>query len=119
MGHATELALCAPFFSPRGRPSTIMILHGEAWRQIVNPVTPAIHSSGTALTARATCLTPLPSEPPHIHIEQGDSVAKFWLGRVSVAESRGFRSHQLNQLRALLIEHRAIFLEAWNAHFGR
>jgi hypothetical protein len=38
---------------------------------------------------------------------------------VSLAESRGFRSHQLNRLRAMVIEHRATFLEAWDAHFGR
>ncbi len=59
------------------------------------------------------------SEPPHIHVEHGDNVAKFWLEPVSLAESRGFRSHQLNRLRAMVIEHRATFLEAWDAHFGR
>ena len=59
------------------------------------------------------------SEPPHIHVEHGDNVAKFWLDPVSVAQSRGFRSHQLNRLRLLVIENRAMFLEAWNAHFGR
>src|SRR5882757_10333220 len=32
------------------------------------------------------------SEPPHIHVEHGDNVAKFWLEPVSLAESRGFRS---------------------------
>jgi hypothetical protein len=58
------------------------------------------------------------SEPRHIHVEHGDSVAKFWLEPVSLAESRGFRSHQINRLRALVIEHRVTFLEAWNAHFG-
>ena len=59
------------------------------------------------------------SEPPHIHVEQGDSVAKFWLNPVNLAESRGFRAHELNRLRVLVIEHRTAFAEAWNAHFGR
>jgi len=59
------------------------------------------------------------SDPPHIHVEHGDDIAKFWLDPVSVAESRGFRSHQLNRLRLLVIENRAMFLEAWNVHFGR
>ncbi|MFL4986114.1 MAG: DUF4160 domain-containing protein [Xanthobacteraceae bacterium] len=31
------------------------------------------------------------SEPAHVHIEHGDSIAKFWLNPVSLAESRGFR----------------------------
>jgi hypothetical protein len=59
------------------------------------------------------------SEPPHIHVEHGDSIAKFWLDPVSLAESRGFRIHELNRVRLLVIEHRVRFLEAWNAHFRR
>jgi hypothetical protein len=59
------------------------------------------------------------SEPPHIDVEHGDNVAKFWLNPVRLAESRGFRSHELNRLRAIVIERRGSFLEAWNAHFGR
>jgi hypothetical protein len=59
------------------------------------------------------------SEPPHIHVEHGDNVAKFWLQPVSLAESHGFRIHELNRLRLLVIEQRLNFLEAWNAYFGR
>lgn len=59
------------------------------------------------------------SEPPRIHVEHGDKVAKFWLMPVSVAESHGFRSHELNRLRAMVIEDRERFLEAWNGYFGR
>ena len=53
------------------------------------------------------------SESPHIHIEHGD-----WLPNLGWT-SHGFRSHELNRVRALVIEHRVTFLEAWNAHFGR
>jgi len=59
------------------------------------------------------------SEPPHIHVEHGNNVAKFWLQPVSLAESHGFRIHELNRLRLLVIEHRLKFVEAWNARFGR
>lgn len=58
------------------------------------------------------------SEPPHIHIERGDDIAKYWLDPVSLARSRGFRAHELNRLRALVTEHRVTFMEAWNVHFG-
>ena len=58
------------------------------------------------------------SEPPHIHIERDQSTAKFWLDPVQLARSRGFRSHELNRIRALVIEHRIVFKEAWNGHFG-
>jgi hypothetical protein len=59
------------------------------------------------------------SEPPHIHVEHDDKVAKFWLDPVGLAESYGFRPHEVNRVRALVIEHRLSFLEAWNAHFAR
>lgn len=58
------------------------------------------------------------NEPPHIHVERGDDVAKYWLTPVQLAESHGFRSHELNRVRAMVIEHRTTFLEAWHAHFG-
>jgi hypothetical protein len=41
------------------------------------------------------------------------------LDPVDLAESHGFRAHELNRLRALVIEHRLNLVEAWNAHFGR
>jgi hypothetical protein len=46
------------------------------------------------------------TEPPHIHVERGDDVAKFWL-------------HELNRVRLLVIEYRLELLEAWNAYFSR
>ena len=58
-------------------------------------------------------------EPPHIHVERNDEIAKFWLDPVTFAHSRGLRSHELNRMRLLVIENRKIFLEAWNVHFGR
>jgi len=58
------------------------------------------------------------NEPPHVHVERGDDVAKYWISPVQLAESHGFRSHEVNRLRVLVIEHRNIFLEAGYAHFG-
>ena len=52
------------------------------------------------------------------HIEHGDKVAKYWLNPIELAESEGFRSHELTRVRALVIEHRALFLEKWDEHFG-
>lgn len=57
-------------------------------------------------------------EPPHVHVERGDEVAKYWLSPVQLAESHGFRSHELKRVRLLVIEHREILLEAWHGHFG-
>ena len=57
-------------------------------------------------------------EPPHIHVEHGDNVAEFWLSPVQLAESHGFRSHDLNRLRIKIMEHQTRFLEAWDDHFS-
>ncbi len=59
------------------------------------------------------------NEPPHIHIEVGENVAKYWLNPVGLAMNDGFRSHELTKLRLLVIEHRIKLQEAWNAHFSR
>ena len=59
------------------------------------------------------------NEPPHIHIEAGKNVAKYWLNPVGLAMNDGFRSHELTKLRLLVIEHRIKLQEAWNAHFSR
>jgi len=58
------------------------------------------------------------AEPQHIHVERDQSTAKFWLDPVQLAGSRNFRSHELNRLRAMVIEHRTAFREAWHEHFG-
>ena len=34
------------------------------------------------------------SEPPHIHVQSGRCLAKFWLGPVNLCTSVGFRGHE-------------------------
>ncbi len=58
------------------------------------------------------------NEPPHIHIEHGDNVAKFWLNPINLASSYGFRSHELAKIRAIIAEHSVLFLEKWHEFFG-
>lgn len=57
-------------------------------------------------------------EPPHVHIEYGNKVAKYWLDPVELASNQGFRAHELGRLRALVAQHRATFRKAWHDHFG-
>jgi hypothetical protein len=57
-------------------------------------------------------------EPSHVHVEHGDNVAKYWLAPVRLASSSGFRPHELKRIRVLVMEHRALFEEAWYAYFG-
>jgi hypothetical protein len=58
------------------------------------------------------------TEPPHIHIEQAERVAKFWLNPVSLVMSRGFRSNELPELQRIVQENLATLMEKWNEHFG-
>ena len=58
-------------------------------------------------------------EPPHIHVAHAGRYAKFWLDSVTLASSRGFRSHELTTIRQLVEENREFFLEKWNAYFSR
>lgn len=57
-------------------------------------------------------------EPAHIHVEQAERYAKFWLAPVALASSHGFRSAELAELRQLVVAHRQHFQEAWDEHFG-
>ncbi|RME75203.1 MAG: DUF4160 domain-containing protein [Chloroflexi bacterium] len=58
-------------------------------------------------------------EPPHVHIQRDNIIAKFWLEPVSLAKGGGFKAHELNQLARLVEAHRKEFLEKWNEFFGR
>lgn len=58
------------------------------------------------------------NEPPHIHVEHGDNVAKFWLTQVNLASSYGFRSHELAKIRVMVAEHSGLFLEKWHEFFS-
>ena len=52
-------------------------------------------------------------EPRHIHIEQAERYAKFWLEPIELAEARGFRGAQFRELYAIIEENREKFIIAW------
>lgn len=58
-----------------------------------------------------------PREPPHVHVTAGDKVAKFWLEPVELQSSKRFRAHEINQVRKMVEQHAAQFLEAWHDYF--
>ena len=59
------------------------------------------------------------NEPPHIHVEQAERFAKFWLNPVALVKSRGFRSGELSELQKMVEENRDTLLEKWDEHFSR
>lgn len=57
-------------------------------------------------------------EPPHIHVERDDNVAKFWLDPVRLQNSGGFSRIEINRMARIVDSHRRLLLEAWNEYFG-
>jgi hypothetical protein len=57
------------------------------------------------------------NEPPHIHIERDDDIAKLWLKPVRLQRSGGFGRAEIAKLTALVTERQDELLEAWNAYF--
>ena len=57
-------------------------------------------------------------EPPHVHVEREDNVAKFWLDPVTLQSSGGFSRVEINRIANVVNRHKASLLEAWNEFFG-
>ena len=57
-------------------------------------------------------------EPPHIHVEQAERYAKLWLGPVSIARAKGFRSSELTDILQIVQNNRQLFEERWHEYFG-
>ncbi len=60
-----------------------------------------------------------PNEPPHVHVDKGDSSAKVWVESGDLARNHGFAAHELRGILALVSEHREQLLEAWHGYFGK
>jgi Domain of unknown function (DUF4160) len=56
-------------------------------------------------------------EPPHIHVAHAGRYAKFWLAPVSIADARGFRAHEITEIREIVVENAQFFLERWHEYF--
>ncbi|MGD0970550.1 MAG: DUF4160 domain-containing protein [Desulfobaccales bacterium] len=55
---------------------------------------------------------------PHIHVESGDSYAKFWLKPVSMGKSFGYRPVELTMIRKIVESHEDLFWEKWHEYFA-
>jgi hypothetical protein len=57
------------------------------------------------------------NEPPHVHVERDDKVAKFWLDPVRLQSSKGVSGKELNRIRKLVEENQERFQRRWNEYF--
>ena len=58
------------------------------------------------------------TEPPHIHVQEGKRLAKFWLEPVSLSWSTGFRGHELSEIERTVSEQKEKLKEAWDEFFS-
>lgn len=59
-------------------------------------------------------------EPPHIHVERAENLAKFWITPdVVLARNTGFRTHEIAEIRRIAVENRDNILVKWYEHFSR
>ena len=56
-------------------------------------------------------------EPPHVHVERDDKVAKFWLTPVRLHRSGGFSRREINQIQNLVEENVEALIRSWNEYF--
>jgi hypothetical protein len=56
-------------------------------------------------------------EPPHVHVQRERKLGKFWLDRVSVADSKRFAPSELREIERIVVQRRREFLEAWHDFF--
>lgn len=59
------------------------------------------------------------NEPPHVHVEKGGAVGKWWLNPIRPAGMDGFKPPQLKRIHSILTQHQAVLLEGWNEHQNR
>ncbi len=56
-------------------------------------------------------------EPPHIHVERDDRIAKFWLDPIQLQWSGGFIRAEIAEIQRTIDGRRERLLEAWHAYF--
>ena len=59
------------------------------------------------------------SEPPHVHVQRENAMAKFWLDPLRYDHSIAFRPVELRRIQAIIEENLDTILESWNEYFGR
>jgi hypothetical protein len=59
------------------------------------------------------------AEAKHVHVRRERMNCKFWLDPIALAGNDGFSAHELNRIRALIVENRKAILEAWDEHCGK
>lgn len=58
------------------------------------------------------------NERPHVHVKRDDSVAKFWVDVVELADNHGYNPHELRRIARLVEFEQTGILAFWYDYFG-
>ena len=58
-------------------------------------------------------------EPPHIHVQQAERYARFWLDPVRLAMNVDFRRNEITRLGKIVRNNERFLHQAWYEHFGK
>ena len=58
------------------------------------------------------------NEPPHIHVERNDNIAKFWLDPLRIDNSGGFTRKEINEILKLVQTNKELFERIWYEYFN-
>jgi hypothetical protein len=53
------------------------------------------------------------TEPIHVHVRSGRKLAKFWIEPISIAWTRGYRPHELNEIERIVRDNEQFIREIW------
>lgn len=60
-----------------------------------------------------------PLEPLHVHVREGEKIAKLWLEpEIRLAENYGFSTTQLREIWDVVTAQRSFITEKWHEFFG-
>ena len=58
------------------------------------------------------------NEPPHVHVQRDNQIAKFWLDPVTLERSGGMRRSDIHRVERIIEENQASFLREWDVRFN-
>ena len=57
-------------------------------------------------------------EPPHVHVDRDEKIAKFWLDPLRLCSSGRFSRSEISDIARIIAPRRDAMLEAWNDYFN-
>ncbi len=58
------------------------------------------------------------NEPPHVHVEKGDSRGKVWLDPLKEEDLSQFKAKERRKALDIIADHQENLKDHWNEYFG-